>query len=61
MLFVKLEDLRGAWEKVVDGTINNRLGPVAKVATDAGTQADRLICIYTKDFRDTQDVLRVLR
>ena len=61
MLFPELPDLPRIWRLVVDGVINNRLGPVAKVAPDAGSNRARLICIYTRDFRDKDDVLRVLQ
>ena len=46
---------------VVEAVINNKLGPTAKVAPDEGKPKDRLICIYTKDFRDKADVVRVLQ
>ncbi|KAF2477957.1 DUF1917-domain-containing protein [Lindgomyces ingoldianus] len=61
MLFPSLEDLGRVWKLVVEGTISNRLGSGAKVATDEGGTEPRLICIYTKDFGDTKDVLRVLQ
>ncbi|KAJ4346938.1 uncharacterized protein N0V89_010871 [Didymosphaeria variabile] len=61
MLFPSLEDLTRIWRLVVDGVISNRLGPTAKVAPDQGKAGERLVCIYTKDFRDKDDVLRVLR
>lgn len=61
MLFPSLEDLHSVWRHVVDGTINNRLGSAAKVAPDDGRPGDRLICVYTRDFRDENDVLRVLQ
>ncbi|KAF2445813.1 DUF1917-domain-containing protein [Karstenula rhodostoma CBS 690.94] len=61
MLFPSVEDLTRIWRLVVDGVINNRLGPSAKVAPDEGKPGERLICIYTKDFQDKKDVLRVLR
>jgi hypothetical protein len=61
MLFPELPDLSRIWRLVVDGVINNRLGPTAKVAPDNGSNDSRLICIYTKDFRDKDDVLRVLQ
>ncbi|KAJ4303597.1 hypothetical protein N0V90_002496 [Kalmusia sp. IMI 367209] len=61
MLFPPLEDLNRVWRLVVDGVINDRLGPTAKVAPDEGKSDDRLICIYTKDFRDKDDITRVLR
>ncbi|KAF2108703.1 hypothetical protein BDV96DRAFT_670716 [Lophiotrema nucula] len=61
MLFPKLEDLTRTWRAVVDGTSSGRLGCDSKVATDDGKPVDRLICVYTKDFRDADDVLRVLQ
>lgn len=61
MLFPAAEDLTRVWREVVEGTINNRLGSAAKVATDQGRKDRRLICVYTKDFRDIEDVRRVLK
>lgn len=61
MLFPAIEDLARIWRLVVDGVISNRLGPSAKVAPDESKPGARLICIYTKDFRDQKDVLRVLQ
>jgi hypothetical protein len=48
MLFPKLEDVTSVWKRVVEGTIDNRLGPTAKVAPDEGKPDDRLLCIYTR-------------
>jgi hypothetical protein len=61
MLFPKLEEVNRVWKKVVASVMDARLGPTAKVATDDGRPGERLICIYTKDFRDENDVLRVLQ
>ncbi|KAF2876795.1 hypothetical protein BDV95DRAFT_561583 [Massariosphaeria phaeospora] len=61
MLFPAVDDLTRVWRTVVEGVITNRLGPTAKVAPDEGNPGPRLICVYTKDFRDHEDVLRVLR
>jgi hypothetical protein len=61
MLFPAAEDLTLVWRMVVEGTISNRLGSAAKVATDQGRKDGRLICVYTKDFRDMEDVCRVLK
>jgi hypothetical protein len=60
MLFLLPEDLNRVWRLVVDSVINNRLGPTAKVEPDEGKPDARLICIYTKDFRDKDDIRRVL-
>jgi hypothetical protein len=48
MLFPKLEDVTSVWKRVVEGTIDNRLGPTAKVAPDEGKP-------------DKDDVTRVLQ
>ena len=62
MLFPDLDSLPRTWQLVVESTIHNRLGTAAKVATtNDDASRERLICIYTKNFRDTKDVLRVLK
>ncbi|KZF21820.1 DUF1917-domain-containing protein [Xylona heveae TC161] len=55
------------WAIVATATAAGQLGIDAKIATADGgtggiasTTRPRLICIYTYDFSDTQDVLRVL-
>jgi hypothetical protein len=47
-MFPKLEEVTLVWKRVVEGVINSRLGPTAKVAPDGGKPGDRLICVYTK-------------
>ena len=52
------------WEIIARATANNELGIAAKVAPRPGVelrQRERLICVYTSDFRDRRDVGRVLR
>ncbi|KAF2195498.1 DUF1917-domain-containing protein [Zopfia rhizophila CBS 207.26] len=61
MLFPRIEDLTRVWRLIAEGTVENRLGSTAKVATDQGGSDSRLICVYTKDFSDTEDVRRVLQ
>jgi hypothetical protein len=62
MLFSEVEDVNDVWAVVAKATANNELGIAAKVAPDDGqdARAARLICIYTKDFTDMEDVSRVL-
>jgi hypothetical protein len=60
MLFPSAENLPRTWRLVVEGTISGKLGTSAKVAVDTGRGGSRLICIYTFDFTDTDDVKRVL-
>jgi len=61
MLFPRLDDASRYWYKVAEATTDNRLGTGAKISTGLGeAREERLICIYTKDFSDMDDVRRVL-
>jgi hypothetical protein len=63
MLFPDPTRVNEVWELVARATARNELGIAAKVAPrDPGTppEKDRLICIYTADFRDKADIGRVL-
>ena len=62
MLFPTNDEVVQTWKSVVHGTIEGSLGIGAKVATEAGGKdtSRRLICIYTKDFSDMDDVQRVV-
>ncbi|KFA45800.1 hypothetical protein S40293_07334 [Stachybotrys chartarum IBT 40293] len=64
MLFCSLQEVNEVWSVVAKATSNNELGIAAKVAPRDRSQdarRDRLICVYTVDFRDKADVGRVLR
>ncbi|KAM0285487.1 hypothetical protein ACHAQH_001437 [Verticillium albo-atrum] len=63
MLFCDPEVVNEVWGLVAKATANNELGIAAKVAprSDDTGRKERLICIYTADFRDMPDVTRVLR
>ncbi|KAM7221482.1 protein of unknown function (DUF1917) domain containing protein [Rhypophila decipiens] len=61
MLFPEPQDVDEAWRRVARATVNNELGIAAKVAPiNDPHERQRLICVYTKDFRDTADIARVL-
>lgn len=62
MLFPEPGDVNEVWEVVVRATINNQLGSAAKVAPRMQETPNkaRLICIYTSDFMDKDDIGRVL-
>jgi len=62
MLFPTDDQVVETWKSVVCGTIEGSLGIGAKVATTATGRdtSRRLICIYTKDFGDMDDVRRVV-
>lgn len=62
MLFVPPFQVDIVWSTVVHATLKNELGIAAKVAPrpEKGSTRDRLICVYTYDFGDKDDVARVL-
>lgn len=62
MLFVEPTRVNEVWERVATATARNELGVAAKVAPreERGSARERLVCIYTYDFRDRDDVARVL-
>jgi hypothetical protein len=62
MLFCSPTEVNAVWAAIARNTVNNTLGIAAKVAPDEGSdRKDRLMCIYTKDFTDMEDVTRVLK
>lgn len=64
MLFCPSAEVNEVWEIVAKATANNELGIAAKVAPRSPIEdprKDRLICVYTADFKDLNDVGRVLR
>ncbi len=62
MLFPGPDHVNSSWSLVATATANNELGIAAKVATDDGSpNKSRLICVYTEDFGNKEDVKRVLR
>ncbi|KAK0713840.1 hypothetical protein B0T26DRAFT_649950 [Lasiosphaeria miniovina] len=60
MLFPEPGNVNEVWGKVARATANNELGTAAKVETRVESEKERLICIYTRDFRDKGDIARVL-
>jgi hypothetical protein len=61
MMFCPPNEVNAVWSVVARATADNDLGIAAKVAPEGGDSRDRLICIYTKDFNDMEDVTRVVR
>lgn len=69
MLFPKPEDVNRVWKLVAQAVVDGRLGDTAKVApadppdpfgAAQKQQPSHLICVYTRDFSDLDDVRRVL-
>jgi Domain of unknown function (DUF1917) len=64
MLFPSPAHVDEVWFKVAKATHAGALGVAAKVATagdDDRSEKSRLICVYTNDFSDIEDVKHVLR
>lgn len=61
MLFPTTDQVDPVWKTVVTALDQGKLGSIAKVATDDGSGQARLICVYTDNFGDKEDVKRVLR
>jgi hypothetical protein len=61
MLFPKVDQVDQYWGAVVRAMEKGELGDVAKVAPDDGSGQPRLICVYTADFEDVEDVKRVVK
>ncbi|RDW68020.1 hypothetical protein BP6252_09416 [Coleophoma cylindrospora] len=63
MLFVDPEDVNAVWRVVAKAVADNELGAMAKVAPadSEKTREARLICIYTYNFQDKEDVEKILR
>jgi hypothetical protein len=58
MLFPSEPHAEKMWRQVVNAVVTNKLGTACKIATDGDT---RLICCYTNDFSDIDDVRRVVQ
>ncbi|CAL5866232.1 uncharacterized protein PFLUO_LOCUS439 [Penicillium psychrofluorescens] len=63
MLFPTVDRVDTVWSTVVQALEDGRLGETVKVAPDDGSGGGgqaRLICVYTANFEDREDVKRVL-
>ena len=70
MIFCTPDRVDKVWKRVCEGVVDDLLGPSAKVSRrqpkdEAGAQKsnqreEHVICIYTKDFENEEDVRRVL-
>lgn len=60
MPFTAVDQVREVWAQIVEATEAGTLGWKAKVATKHEPGKEVLICVYTKDYRDTDDLARVL-
>jgi hypothetical protein len=63
LLFPRVEEVDRVWKIVARGTWEGQLGTSAKVAPKdpfGAEKEERVICIYTRDFADTEGVRAVL-
>ncbi|KAK0363738.1 hypothetical protein LTR91_001827 [Friedmanniomyces endolithicus] len=60
MLFPSEANVARVWRLVAEATSEGKLGHTSKVATYQPSETSRVICVYTYDFADTEDVRKVL-
>ncbi|KAJ5289071.1 hypothetical protein N7478_002101 [Penicillium angulare] len=61
MLFPSVQMVDSTWKTIVKALDKGDVCADAKVATNDGSDQSRLICVYTEDFGDKDDVKRVLQ
>ncbi len=63
LVFVKEDDVDAVWAKIREAVEEGRLGGSAKVSTakpnPLGKPGTRVVCVYTYDSNDRQDVERI--
>jgi len=64
LIFVAEKEVDEAWEKIRDATQEGKLGQASKVATAkdnplAGRSTNKVICVYTYDWTNREDVMRI--
>jgi hypothetical protein len=64
LVFVATKDLDSTWVTIRDATLGGQLGVGAKAATmrpnpHAASSNVKVVCVYTIDYRNKTDVLRV--
>jgi hypothetical protein len=64
LVFVPVSQVDGVWAKIREATEDGRLGDSAKVATakpnpNASDPSKKVICAYTYDWTDEEDVRRI--
>lgn len=62
LIFPTLKEVDKVWKKIQKATESGELGFASKVSTMAPTRYDpntKCICVYTTDYRNKEDVLKV--
>ncbi len=62
MIYLDETQLPTLWPAILTAVEAGRLGPSASIAPSGAPSGDteRVVCVYTRDFRDVADVTRVL-
>jgi hypothetical protein len=60
LIFCPIGDVDNAWACIEDATVADELGPLSKVSTAWNLAPTRVICVYTRDYGNMDDVRRVL-
>ena len=64
LIFVDKQHLDSTWKTIMKATLEGKLGPASKTATarknpHSKTEQAAVICVYTDDWKDEADVMRV--
>jgi hypothetical protein len=59
LVFRHRDEIDEVWTKIASSTINGELGSSAKVSTALQEEMRHVICIYTEDYFDNDDIMRV--
>ena len=59
LVFVSASKIDEEWGKIKSATEEGRLGSSSKVATAARNSKSKVICIYTYDWTDKEDVMQI--
>jgi len=64
LVFIPIAQIDNAWSKIKSATETGRLGDLSKVATakpnpNATNPNTKVICVYTYDWTDKEDVMRI--
>lgn len=64
LIFGSIEEIDELWLKIKTATLSGQLGPSTKVSTakpnkNAADNNTRVICVFTEDFHNTEDVSRI--
>lgn len=59
LIFPNTTSVNEVWSTIAEATVADRLGPSAKVSTVEQDSDQHVICVYSADFTDRNDVMRI--